>query len=246
MGGRAERLWEVDAARGSAVVVMIAYHLFYDLDYFGAYPQDMLAGAWFVVNRVFASLFLLLVGVSLTLSRSRLDGSHFPKYLRRGLRVFGLGLLITATTYLVLDSGTIVFGVLHCIGLSIILAYPFIGRKNLSLVLGLVLIAAGFLVRNVRMDGYALVWLGVQPTVFYTLDYFPMLPWFGVVLVGVFAGHSLFPEGRRSIEVPDIAKNPAVRLTAYLGSRSLWVYLLHQPVLIGLLALSGVIDIGML
>ena len=98
----------------------------------------------------------------------------------------------------------IVFGVLHCIGLSIILAYPLIRFRIPALVLGILCIIIGvFLRTTVTVDFPWLLWLGFTPSQFYTLDYFPLLPWFGVVLIGVFLGNSLYQNNKRKFSLKD-------------------------------------------
>ena len=62
------RFWEADLLRGVAIVLMVLYHLAFDLDYFAVYQIDVISGFWLAAARISASLFLLLVGLSLTLS----------------------------------------------------------------------------------------------------------------------------------------------------------------------------------
>ncbi len=89
-GSEGQRFWEVDAARGIAIAMMVVYHLAYDLDYFGGYDIDATSGSWARFADATASTFLFLVGVSLAISYSRTrqrepGRSLFAKYLLRGL-----------------------------------------------------------------------------------------------------------------------------------------------------------------
>ena len=77
-----------------------------------------------------------------------------------------------------------------------------------------------------------LLWLGLKPFGFQSFDYFPMLPWFGVILLGVFAGNLLYPNGKRAFRFPNFPPNPLVRLLTFLGRHSLVIYFLHVPVLV--------------
>ena len=122
------RFWEIDLLRGMAVVMMVCFHVIYDLNYFGLHEFYIHSGLWPSVARFIATFFLLLVGVSLHLSYSRnlLRGEvKFSKYLRRGLFIFFWGMVITLTTWLLVEN-FIVFGILHLIGVSVILVYPFL------------------------------------------------------------------------------------------------------------------------
>ena len=135
-----------------------------------------------------------------------------------------------------------VFGILHFIGLSIILVPPFLKRPFWSLPAGVFCIIAGNYLENFRFGFPWLLWLGFIPEQFFTVDYFPLLPWFGVFLLGVFLGNLLYPGYRRVFCLPDLSGNIPVKGMAFLGRHSLVIYLLHQPVLLILLAALGVIE----
>ena len=112
------RLWEVDAIRGVAIVLMIFYHFVWDLNYFGLYQANLLTGPWQWFARGIATFFLFVMGVSLTLSDTRESQRWgqpppFTKYLWRGGKIFGLGLIITLATYFFIGRGFVIFGILH-------------------------------------------------------------------------------------------------------------------------------------
>jgi uncharacterized membrane protein len=245
-----KRFWEIDFLRGIAIVMMIVFHFLYDLNFFGVYPVDVYSGFWWLFARVTAAVFLLLVGISLTLSYSRAlqEGRRrlWSKYLRRGLKIFCLGLAITAITWLFLGAGFIVFGVLHLIGVSVILAYPLVRHRYRNLLLGIIFIIAGLFLWNFVFESGWLLWLGFMPRGFYTLDYFPLFPWFGVVLIGLFLGNSLYRNYKRRFGFPDKPGSVLAKPVCFLGRHSLLVYFLHQPVLIALLYLLGAGDFGIL
>jgi uncharacterized membrane protein len=246
------RLWEVDCLRGVAIVMMVILHLLWDLYYFGVTDIDPFSGFWLWFQRATASLFLLVVGVSvyLSVSRSRLvlksETAVWLRQVRRGLIVFGCGLLVTLMTWLFIREGVVVFGILHLIGVSIMLAYPFLRLGAWNLALGLAMVAAGAWLQPRSVDFPWLVWLGLKPDGFYTVDYFPMLPWFGVVLIGLFIGGVAYDGTGRRFNLPDLSPAPPVRLLRFLGRHSLLIYLVHQPALIALLILLGVVDARML
>jgi uncharacterized membrane protein len=240
---QSERFWEIDVLRGIAILLMISYHLVFDLNYFGLYTTDLGSPPVLLFLYPVSTTFLLLVGVSLTVSYSRAQQKLSKrqlqlKFLKRGVSVFGLGLIITLVTWVYPHNGFIVFGVLHCIGLSIILAYPFLRFRSLPLILGVLCIILGVLLRiAVVVDFPWLVWLGFIPSHFYTLDYFPLLPWFGVVLIGVFIGNSLYQNNKRKFSLKDHSQVIVSRVLCFLGRHSLIIYLLHQLIIVGLLYL---------
>ncbi len=253
-----ERLWEVDFLRGAAVVAMVIYHALYDLDYFGAFHVEVFSGFWLRFAQATATTFVLLVGVSLSLSSARavnLGKSEglWKKLVTRGLKIFALGLCVTAATYAFSREGFIIFGVLHFIGLAVILAYPFLridrGRTGLmvgvnlvagaNLMIGAAVILTGLKLQTMTFGFSCLMWLGFIPNGLYTFDYFPIFPWFGLVLVGIFLGDFLYKGYRRRFELPDASGSSPARLFCLLGRNSLLVYLIHQPAMIAVLYLTG-------
>jgi uncharacterized membrane protein len=246
---KAGRFWEVDAARGVAILMMVVYHTAFDLDVLGGYAIDATSGNWALFADATAGLFLFLVGVSLAISRSRttLTGWRlFEKYLARGLRILAYGMVLTGV-FLVLDMGVVAFGILHLIGVSIILAYPFLKLRWTNLLLGAIIFVAGqyLLAQNLVSENYWLLPFGVVPEGVMMPDYRPLLPWFGVVLIGLFFGNVIYADGRRPAGLPKevpVAAGPLLPL----GRNSLFIYLIHQPIVIAVLALTGIISLNFL
>lgn len=220
-----QRFWEIDALRGFAVVSMIAFHSLFDLNYF-ANINLLKEGMWFWLPRIIGGMFIFVAGVSLNLSKSN------P--LKRGAFIFGLGMAITATTLLLFPQSTIWFGILHFIGLSIILAQPFL-KKN-ALIAAVLAIAFGIALQTMTFNFPWLLWLGLKPPSFQTFDYYPILPWFGVLLLGLEAGKKLYDPAthKRKFKIPEL-NSFGIKQLCLLGRHSLLIYLLHQPVLISIL-----------
>jgi uncharacterized membrane protein len=239
------RFWEIDTVRGIAVVLMVFFHLMWDLSFFGVYSGSMLATPWRIFARSIGTTFILLMGLSLTLTYSRLSpkvagNALFKKYLLRGAMIFGWGMVITAVTYFVLGRGFVVFGILHLLGLSTILAYPFLRFRWVSLAAGIGIIILGSYASDVKSLSPWLLWLGIRQMGRYMVDYYPLLPWFGVALVGVFLGLTLYPWGIPRFDLPDLAPKPPIRVLTFLGRHSLVIYLVHQPIMLGLLIVLGI------
>jgi uncharacterized membrane protein len=241
-----ERLWEIDALRGVAILMMVVYHLLWDLASLGGFDITLRSGFWSYWQIVTASLFTGLVGLSLTLSynrerQTRPTGSLWSKYVIRGLTIFTWGVVISAVTYLALGVGYYVrFGILHLIGLSIILAYPLLRFRWLNLVLGITLTLLGPAIQGLRLDLPWLEWLAATPGS--GVDYAPLIPWFGRVLIGIFLGNMLYPGGQRHFVLADRSNNPLIRLLRLTGANSLLIYLIHQPILLVTLSLLGIVQ----
>lgn len=241
----APRLWEVDTLRGLAVVAMVAYHIAFDLYFLGAYAGDMYHGPWQFFGRGVGSTFIFLLGVSMTLRLHRLPPSLPPRqvfapYLRRGLELLGWGMVVTGVTYFAVGSRFVVFGILHLLGLATILAFPFLRSRWASLVAGIVVIVLGDYASDLAWSGPWLLWLGGGQWGRSMVDHYPLLPWLGPALLGVFAGWTIYPQGRRRFRLPDLSQSLPVRGLAFLGRHSLPIYLVHQPVLLGFMLLIGI------
>lgn len=230
-----KRIWELDVLRGFCIIAMIAVHITYDLsELYGVItlPKN---GFFHYLQQWGGIIFLLISGICVTL------GSH-P--IRRGLIVFAGGLLCTAVTFglYFLDFAgpelIIYFGVLHCLG-SCMLLWPLF-RKAPAWVLGLtgVLLAAVGLTCyfGVRVDFPWLIPLGLFPGDFVSSDYFPLLPNLGYFLIGATVGKTVYRE-KKSLLPRVSSENPFVRFFTWWGKWSLPIYLLHQPLISGLLYL---------
>lgn len=228
-----------------AIVLMVFYHFIWDLHYFGLYQTNMLVGPWQSFARFIATIFIGVMGVSLTLSYNRAKRQTgqpklFRKFFLRGVKIFGWGMLITAATYFFIGRGFVIFGILHLLGLSIILAYPFLHwNRWASFIAGLVAIGLGIYVDSLVVFYPWLIWLGVKQAGVAMVDYYPVLPWFSLALLGVFAGYTFYPQGGRRFDLPDFSQVAPSRVLQFLGRHSLLIYLVHQPILIGLFLMLG-------
>ena len=235
-----KRFWEVDFARGIAIAMMIIFHLIYDLD-FGVMDFTLNKGFWYLFRRSIAISFLMLVGISLNLSFFRAGKKVFFTFLRRGLKIFGFGLCITLVTLFFLPGAYVRFGILHLIGLSIIIAYFFLDFYILNLIIGVFVISLGYMMGNIHINTPWLFWLGLRGGHYPGLDYFPLFPWIGIIFIGLFLGKSLYGEQKRKFKM--IRNCPKyLNPLCFLGKHSLFIYLVHQPILIIILALLGIIN----
>lgn len=230
-----KRFWEIDAMRGVAIVLMILFHLAFDLNYFTQYKLDFGWLFWFLFPRLIAFIFIIVSGIALTLSYNR-SKDPVKKFAMRGLKIFSLGLLITAMTFLLFPQETILFGVLHFIGIATILSLPFVKMKKQNLAIGLLVVLLGVYLDSLSLGLSWLSW--IIPSNFVTFDYFPLFPWFGVTLIGMATGNSLYPKARRWFKIRQA--NRLEGFFALLGRNSLIIYFFHQPLIILILFLLGI------
>lgn len=232
-----KRIWELDALRGLFLIGVVAFHLMYDLIYlFGLVSLTTPAqkAAFFFFSDWYGLIYLLLSGLCATI------GSH-P--IKQGLLILSGGLVINAVTlgiYFLNFAGPdiiIYFGVLHCIGTCMLLWPLFRKLPPMALLaVGLLLIAVGsYLSGHVRADFPWLVPLGVIPRNFASSDYFPLLPNLGYFLLGAALGKRFYRA--KTTLLPKVNdQNSVIRFFCFLGKHSLSVYLLHQPILAGLIS----------
>ncbi|MFH1257733.1 MAG: heparan-alpha-glucosaminide N-acetyltransferase [Candidatus Micrarchaeota archaeon] len=238
------RFWEIDFFRGLSVVGMVAFNWMFALDYLGTAEFPVNEGLLWWLGRLVAIAFVSIAGVSLSISYSRnanKTGKFIRnKYLSRGLGIFALGITITITTWLYEPKATIWFGVLHLIGIATLLAIPILKRKissRMILALSASLITIGLWLQQFTFEFAYLLWLGFWPAGWYTFDYFPILPWFGVFLLGMTVGKSVFA-GRKPVGLLGPVRD-AIKPIFFLGRHTLIIYLLHQPFLLLMLKIMG-------
>lgn len=241
---RQERLHLIDSLRGVAIIMMVFFHLFYSMKYlFG------LELAWFsppfstVWQFIIASMFVGIAGFSSNLSHSNVG---------RALRLFSVAILITVVTWVASVDTPIKFGVIHCLAVCIFiyaLVEPALKKVD-PRILAVVALYMYYMTYSVQ-DGFLtlapsvhvmlpeslystqfLFWLGFPHERFASGDYFPLMPYFFIFLFGAALGMIGSREGYASV----LYKGRSGVL-GFLGNHSLAVYLIHQPIIIGILFL---------
>ena len=240
--GQPQRFIELDILRGFAILFMIILHLLWDLDYFGILPLNK---NFYSLNIIVPVMFFLLVGICQAVNNNKYQSRPKKMYLRtiqRGLWVLNLGMLFTLLTAVFLPDRPILFGVLHCIGCCIILSVPFLRFKSYNILFATIIIITGVYIGN---------FYNIEnPTIFqlatgfhqsnigqHSIDYFPILPWLGVCLLGITLGNILYKDNKRRFPLPDLSKYKPTKIFSWLGQHSLAIYLVHQPVIAGVLFL---------
>jgi len=241
------RYWEIDLLRTFAIVAMVAFHSLYLLSYFNIRNTGVPGpyhGFWWWIPVGIVTTFAFLAGVSVTITYSKgkrlseiqLGGLKIrvSPFVVRGLEIFAWGMGITLITLLISRTDYVRFGILHFFGIAFILAPLFARFRYINLILGIGIIIAGIYMTEQRVfvDSPWLLWLA--PHLFSTMDYWPLVPCFGIFLVGMFCGTILYPRGNRSFAIPDLNNGVFSALTLP-GRHPLVIYLAQWPALIGIL-----------
>ena len=250
VGSAPPRHDRLDALRGAAVVWMTLFHLGFDLAWFGWWRQDFYRDPLWTIQRIcIVSLFLFCVGLSQAVALRgpgakreggilRLGDRFDRRFWRRWAQIAGCALLVTAGSYLIFPRSFIYFGVLHAIAVMlIVLRCTAAWGRGLWLAgayaLGLYLLSAWAHSQGLApawLDAPGLHWLGFVSHKPITEDYVPLVPWLAAVWWGLAAGQWIL------LHRPQWLQGPAPAPLAWLGRWSLTWYMLHQPVLMGLLS----------
>ena len=244
------RLYLLDTIRGMAIIGMIFIHVTYDLPgFFGIYPGYMYSDGYEFFCQCVRATFIFLSGYCACMGK---------RTLNRGLIVSAAGLLVTVVSIIARVDVPIFFGVLTLIGACMLLSVPFkkiINKKNapVFIIVNLCLFIFtlhisngyfGFLSNRLfqfpeswyRISNpvllYPMAFLGFPGKGFDSSDYFPLMPWFFLFMAG-FSLYALCGEALKEKKFMSFRLEPM----AFLGKYSLWVYLLHQPVLMGIMTL---------
>jgi uncharacterized membrane protein len=227
------RIWQLDYYRGITLLFMLLFNWSFLLNYLGVMlitsPDNTLY--WWLFPRLVVAAFAFISGIALYVSYK----DDIWPFVRRSTLLLLCAALVTSVTYLLFPKEFIVFGILHFMAIAGLLAYLFIRyvkEAELLMLLGLMMILIGlYLEINYSTDDSLLV-LGLRSPKYDSLDYEPLFPWFGFVLLGIAFAKTWKPK--------DVVANRTQKAVCWLGRNTLTIYLLHQPLLLLLLLLLGV------
>lgn len=227
-GGKG-RIAALDLARTLALACMAVFHFTFDLMLFGHIAAGtVFSGFWPYFARGIAGSFVLLAGVSLWLAHG--GGIRWPAFWRRFAVVAGAAVLVTLATWATMGDAYIRWGILHAIAAYSVIGLLFLrAPMPLTAAIAAACIAAPFYLKAEAFNTPWLLWLGLSTEVPPMMDYEPLLPWLGPLLLGVIAARLLAPFWPRMRSDP----GALIRALAWPGRHSLAVYLIHQPVLFG-------------
>ncbi len=225
------RIDSLDAVRGLAVFAMIVFHAAWDLSAFWPHPILQIGKPWWVIGgSVIGGTFLFIAGISASLTPH-----DSVKLRKRGAKVLAVGIVVSVGSFFFMAQRPIYFGILHCIGVSIILVSFFLREPSRVAWMIVLVFVLGVATEFVQGGGPWLAWAGITYFGFASSDYFPLFPWSGVLFLGWFAG-------------PQWVKRVAgVRgrfgILRFMGRHSLLIYLVHQPILIGIIRVAASVPV---
>ncbi len=223
------RQTRLDALRGVAILMMVAFHTCYDLTHFGYAHFRMLEDPfWTTWRTLIVSCFVFLAGASQQLS---LAGSQRSFYTRLA-QVGGCAVLVSLVTLALFGTRWIYFGVLHFFTLAALLTRPVLSRPAILGWGGVGLLLLAQVLASPLMDSRPLNWIGLAAHKPATEDYAPLVPWLGLYWLGAWL-QLRFPHWSGA---QALTSARPTRLFALLGRHALLIYMLHQPLLFGLMS----------
>lgn len=232
-----KRIEMLDTLRGFLLILVILFHLLYDLNFiFGVRVELMNSRGIYFFRDCFVSILVFISGVCCNLTRSN---------IKRGVKTFGCGMIVTVVTALFMPDELIVFGILHFFGMSMmiygglekVLSKIKVNKYIVATVLFVVFILLFdfyYLVGEIKCPDfldYVLFALGFD-TGISSGDYYPLIPWIFMFISGSFAGMDI-----KEKVLPEVFYKNFCRPLTWIGRNTLIIYLVHQPVIYGVLML---------
>jgi len=230
----------IDVARGFSILLMFIYHFSYDLDYYGFVNINFTTDSfWLNFRTLIVTLFLCIMGISLYLASYR--GLHKKSFQKRLMLLITYSLIVSISSWVMFPKAMIFFGILHFITVASVLGLLFVRFKLVNLFLGMSFILIGQFIELPIFNHAYLQWFGLMTTLPIAVDYVPLLPWFGVVLIGMYLGQLLSQQPAGSFFQSWKSHHPVSHVLALGGRHSLHIYMLHQPLFLGILYIISLI-----
>lgn len=235
----AKRITLLDEYRGVAIIAMILFHAYYDIAVLLPLPAGSLSHpAVSIASNLIGGSFTLISGICSVFSKSN---------IRRGFICLFFALMITVVTSVFMPSERIIFGVLHMLGLSMVI-YGVLQKllSKIPCVLGGVVFICLFIITFKLSSGYLLLGtykyylpqsfyttaylfpFGFRGPGFFSADYYPLFPWLFLFMAGSYLGNWL-----SKANLPDFFYRKKSPVLVWMGKHSLLLYIVHQPLLYG-------------
>ncbi|MEK6822656.1 MAG: heparan-alpha-glucosaminide N-acetyltransferase domain-containing protein [Nanoarchaeota archaeon] len=225
----AERVWTIDVVRGVLMLALLLANILLALSDPFTLPLRVLLLDWHsALQALGVGIFLVTIGIALSLGYRRMGRAFARTALLEGIGLLFIGFFVTIATFINDPRTLIAFGIISLIGAAIMVSLVVVARPLLSLITGIILLVEGALLSLSPKLPSSLGWIGPSPFLQTSIDYYPIIPWTALVLIGIYLGYRLYPR-------PEIVMRPrhALRPLTWLGKNALVIYLIHQPLIVG-------------
>ncbi len=216
---------------------MVLFHLNYSLVHiFNNEVLNFSQNFWFYEGRISALLFIFIWGFSFFLAEQKHWAGVLKRYLKISSVLWTIALLISIITYNFFPEQYIRFWIIHFFSISFLLLILFRKLRRYNFLFGILIIVYGFYFIPVIDNQYFYFMGFVYPT-FLSADFYPLFPYFWVMLLGY--SFAIFMKTWKYLHILEMKKerNRGEDFFIFLWRRSLLIYLIHQPVIIGFLYL---------
>ena len=226
----------IDCIRGFAILAMIAYHFGFDLNMQGYISQDINHNSnWQVARSLILGTFLFVAGFSMALATNQ----NIKRRLIRLVRIAACAVLVSIGSYFMFPDSWIFFGVLHFVLVGSLICWLVMPYQKLLLIFAMSILTIGIFYESPVFNRPFLQWLGMMTYKPITEDYVPLLPWLGVMMIGARMGQWALTKSK--LWLFDYKPSSIFLPVQWLGRHSLIVYIIHQPILLGVLGIFGMV-----
>ena len=227
------RLERLDIFRGIAIVLMVVFHLNYSLvNIFSMEMLNFSEDFWYIIWKIAANIFILVAGFSFFLSENKNPKKIVKKYFGYSVILGIIAVWISFITFAFFPTEYIRFGILHFFSLWFVLLIFFrkLGYYNFIL-WSIIIIYWAFLIPII--ENQQLYWLWFTYLGFTSADYYPIFPYMWVLLLW-YSLWKIFEDYKYNKFLKTHRKlNISEKFLVYISKKSLIIYLIHQPIIIG-------------
>lgn len=215
-----KRIFEIDVLKLVAIALMVIFHLIYDLNEFFGLNVTYESGFWYFLGRMAAIMFIILSGIN----------SGFSKDIfKKGIVTLGFGLIVSIITFITFENQFVRFGILHFLGICMML-YPILKKLNkwvLLIFAIIILFGVNTPIYNIGIFNFFDNFFGKA-----SVDYYPLFPYISLYIIGIILYKIFY---YKKISILNMYTKNKIIISA--SKNSLLIYLLHQPLILGLMFL---------